>query len=104
MEEGPKSHIVTDGISDLHNLTLSFVNRFSDLLTGVLIKASDVSKKPGSGDFNYEEAVGVMIVSKSRLIVELLVFWRMQRHLKTLLMKWRSLQKRKRSIHRFIEL
>lgn len=59
MEEVPKSHIVADGVSDLHNLTLSFVNRFSDLLTGVLIKASDVSTTLENNEFNYEEAVDV---------------------------------------------
>lgn len=95
MEEGSTSHIVTDGISDLHNLTLSFINRFSDLLTGVLIKASEVNKKPADDEFRYEEAVYMNVCLKSRLTVELWDFWRMQSHLKRLLMKWRSLQRRK---------
>ena len=35
------------------------MNRFSDLLTGVLIKASDVSTTLENNEFNYEEAVDV---------------------------------------------
>ncbi|KAK8823745.1 hypothetical protein WA538_001038, partial [Blastocystis sp. DL] len=52
-----ESRIVTDGITDLHNLTLSFVNRFSDLLTGVLVKASEVKETSTEEQMKYEEEI-----------------------------------------------
>lgn len=94
MTESPlESRIVTDGVTDLHNLTLSFVNRFSDLLTGVLVKASEVKETSNEERMKYEEEVGITEVCECRLRIVCLVFKKILRRLSRLWTKWRPFAK-----------
>ena len=95
-ESSLESHIVTDGITDLHNLTLSFVNRFSDLLTGVLVKASEVKETSNEEQVKYKEEVRADGVCKCRLRIACLVFRKILRHLNRLWMKWTLFAKQNR--------
>ena len=95
-ESSLESRIVTDGITDLHNLTLSFVNRFSDLLTGVLVKASEVKETSTEEQMKYEEEVWTDGVCECRLRIVCLVSRMTLRRLNRLWMKWTFFAKRNR--------
>ena len=97
MTESPvESRIVTDGITDLHNLTLSFVNRFSDLLTSVLVKASEVKETSNEERMQYEEEVWVDCVCECRLVIVCPVSRRISRRLSRLWMRWMLSARRNR--------
>ena len=97
MTESPvESRIVTDGITDLHNLTLSFVNRFSDLLTSVLVKASEVKATSTEERMKYEEEVWADCVCERRLGIVCPVSRRTSKRLNRLWTKWMLSARRSR--------
>jgi len=56
-EEKTTSRIVTDGISDLQNLTRMLISRMSDMIEHVLLKSSEVKEDGSAENFPLEEEV-----------------------------------------------
>ena len=53
----PVSRIVTDGISDLQNLTRILISRMGDMIEHVLLKSSEVKEEGSEDNFQVEEEV-----------------------------------------------
>lgn len=62
-EEQPTSRIVTDGVSDLQNLTRILISRMGDLVEHVLLKSSEVKEEGSGNTFQVEEEVCILTLS-----------------------------------------
>ena len=56
-EKQSTSRIVTDGVSDLQNLTRILVSRMGDMIEHVLLKSSEVKEEGSKDGFQVEEEV-----------------------------------------------